>query len=357
MGQAVAKNVGDQAGAAQGQLNKAKTGFANASSAGATNYNAFDAQHSTADSAQANADKAAAGYSGPQSLNDTDPTLAGNVGEAASRVNAAKTEDGLAGDIAQTYGASGASGGAGGALNSFLLSGSAGGAGAMDDLQKQYGHLGDEYGKAESDSAKAAEKAAADTSANATKWGDVASQKRAEADKQAQLKAGIPKPVPKTQAESSNMMWGVDPKNLKDVAARKDEIAKYTMAMQMTTQEQMDQSFEDFNSVMSPTVIAQNWAGKQDMTQKAAQDAYGGLSLDGKDAKSSASGSTTKTHIPWDRFGAQGFWVWRQMTPDQWADLNSKPANGPNGMQAWIATRADQLRNGHGTYDRNRKGY
>ncbi len=150
---------------------------------------------------------------------------------------------------------------------------------------------------------------------------------------------------------------GIDPKDLNAVAKRKDEIAKYTMAQQMTTQEQMDQSFEDFGSAgFSPSIVATNFAGVQDPTQKAAQSAYGNLSLDGAGAKSSASGSTTKTHIPWDRAGVDGFWVWRQMTPDQWADLNSKPANGPNGMQSWIQMRSAQLHAGHTTYDRSRKG-
>lgn len=64
----------------------------------------------------------------------------------------------------------------------------------------------------------------------------------------------------------------------------------------------------------------------------------------GSTQQAGQSGSTTGTPISWDRSGVNGFFVYRQMTPDQWEVLNKKPPDGPNGQLAWITARAAELR-------------
>lgn len=58
----------------------------------------------------------------------------------------------------------------------------------------------------------------------------------------------------------------------------------------------------------------------------------------------SASGSTHGDHIPWGQATSnptQAFWVYRQMTPAQWQEINSLPHNG---QKEWIAKRLQQIR-------------
>lgn len=365
MGQKVAGDVGAAAGKATQQLAGAQDKFATQRAAGSNEFNPYDAQWSSATDAKAKSEKGP--YSGPKDVNDTDPTLAGNVSDAVARVNSTKTAAGQQQALSNAYGpAGGPSGTGGGALDSFLLS--TGGGSAMADLQKQYGDLGDKYSAATQQSAAQAGQSATDSAANAQKWGAVATQKGADMQGRTDAKAAEEKkfmPPHRYEQTFGNaggdtpanrqafMMSGVDQKDPSAVAARQAEIAQYEAAQKMTTQQQMDSTFEDFNdfSGLSGSTTLSMLGGSNVNAQTLAQKQYGsGLSLDkgNQSAVNAASGSTSQNHIPWDKAGVDGFFVWRQMTPQDWATLNSKPKNGPNGQIAWINTKEQELRNARG---------
>ncbi len=132
------------------------------------------------------------------------------------------------------------------------------------------------------------------------------------------------------------MMSGVDQKNPAAVKKRQEEIAAYQKASATTMQNDMDSTFNDINSYMSPSVILQQAGGGKDATQSAAQKQYNG------GGTASQSGSTDNNVIPWGKVGADGFFVWRSMTPDDWKTING--LNG-NSQRKWIDDRAQQLRN------------
>ncbi len=136
------------------------------------------------------------------------------------------------------------------------------------------------------------------------------------------------------------MMTGVDQGNPEAVKKRQAEIDQYMKAQEMTTQNIMDATFGDFNSVMSPSTIITHATGNKDQTQKYAQDQFN------KGGTASASGSTDQNHIPWDKAGVDGFFVWRQMTPKDWAELNKLPRQSifGNDQKGWISTKARLLR-------------
>lgn len=149
------------------------------------------------------------------------------------------------------------------------------------------------------------------------------------------------------QNRQAYAMTGVDTSDPKAVAKRQALFDAYQKATSLTTQNQMDQSFNDFNSVMSPVNWATDAAGVRDPAHDSLQKGYGGgLSLDkGNQGNVNANtGSTNQDAIPWNKVGMNGFFVYANMSPDDWKTLNSKPQNGPNGQVAWINTRAAQLR-------------
>ncbi len=135
------------------------------------------------------------------------------------------------------------------------------------------------------------------------------------------------------------MMSGVDQKDPQAVVKRQAEIANYYAAQKMTAQQQMDATFGDFNSAMSPTTMIANATGNKDQTQQAAKGQYGFLSVDG-------GGKAAADHIPWDKAGVDGFFVWRQMTPGDWAELSKLPRSSifGNTQAAWIQEKARRLR-------------
>ncbi len=133
------------------------------------------------------------------------------------------------------------------------------------------------------------------------------------------------------------MMNGVDKGDARAVAKRQAEIANYYGAQKMTTQQQMDTTFADFNTAFSPSAGIATLSGNQDQTQNAAKNQYGFLSVDG-------GGKAAAQHVPWDKAGVDGFFVWRQMSPSDWQEISGKPASGPNGQLAWIQEKARRLR-------------
>ena len=92
-------------------------------------------------------------------------------------------------------------------------------------------------------------------------------------------------------------------------------------------------------SVLSPVSWVTDAMGVREPIQ-----GYGTKTFHGNDGTS--SGSTSGVKIPWTKAGGDwttGFWVWRQMTPEQWEILDKKPPNGKNGQQAWIENRYMEL--------------
>lgn len=330
----------------------------------------------TAAQMQANADKT---YTGPGGLYD-----AAGYQQAQNADNYAQNQLnalGSAGGVQALIQQGNPGGNASTSAFSAGLTGSAGQS-QFDKLRAQFSPDKD-FQKAQADAGKTAAQAKLDSAKNADDWAAMAgvqgtaeekqkaydqaqadAKKSNAADAAAKADQRMPdKPFTETygqdtpETRQAYMMQGVNQNDAAAVAKRQGEIANYTAAMQMTTQEQMQQTFNDINSVMSPSNWFANAAGIQDPTMIAAQKAFGGLSFDGQNADGSAkhstkSGSTSAMHIPWDKAGVDGFFVWRQMTPDDWKTLNAKPENGANGQKAWIAEKARQLREAQ--YDSDR---
>jgi hypothetical protein len=141
------------------------------------------------------------------------------------------------------------------------------------------------------------------------------------------------------------MMTGVDMSDPKAVAARQAEIDAYKKAQHLTDQQQLDRTFNDINTVFSPSNWIANALGVKDPTQQYAQKQFN------PNGVASQTGSTSNDAIPWDRMGVDGFFVWRSMTPEDWKVLNSKPLNGMQGQRAWIENRAWQLRQAQAAAD------
>lgn len=311
-------------------------------------------------------EKAAGTYSGPGSLGDTkgiDDTYAKALG-AQQNLNALGTEGGQQALIQQQN----AQGNTGTSKFSSGLTNAAG-RGDFDKLRAHFNPQGD-LDKAVAKSGADADAAKALSAKNASEWAKAAGVKGTQEQEkaawdQAQAKAATDKldaaakaadaVVPSKSYEqtyakgvggsgdteenrTAYMMSGVDTKNPAAVAARKAQIEAYKKAMHLTDQQQLDRGFNDFNSVMSPSVIVQNAMGQQDATAKYAQGAFN------KNGTASQTGSTSNNAIPWDRMGADGFFVWKSMTPEDWDTLNKLPANGGSGQRNWIGVRAQQLR-------------
>lgn len=206
--------------------------------------------------------------------------------------------------------------------------------------------------KAEGDEKTAADAAAASEKDAATSKADAA---RTEALNQVPTKAyeqSYDKDTPENR--QAYMMQGVDTSDPQAVAQRKAQIDAYTKAMTLTTQNQMDQTFNDFNSVFNPGNWVGDAVGVRDPAHDYLQKNYGGgLSFDkgNQSAVNANTGSSNQDAIPWNKVGMNGFFVYTHMTPDEYALLNSKPQNGPNGQVAWINTRAAQLREYQAEHD------
>ncbi len=297
--------------------------------------------------------KANGAYSGPGGLGD----VAGYQGAvdaakaAQDNLDALKTPGGIQALEQQKNSA----GNAGTSGFSAGLVGSAGQKG-FQALRSQFNPAAD-TAKAETDAAPKADQAKMDSAANAADWAkaagvrmdkDTARQAYAQAEatqkKKDQDEATTKRlaQIPKDPKQVQNFFYGVNMQDPKEMQQRSDEYKAYTAAMATDTNQNINNYFEDFNSVASPVNWVTNAAGVrdpvQDMETRSTHAAEG-----------AASGGTNGRNIDWQSAGPAGFWVWRNMTPDDWKTLNSKPRNGGNGQRAWIQTRLNQLMNDKGT--------
>lgn len=310
-------------------------------------------------------------YTGPTGLDTAAATTAAQ--SADQQLNALSSRDPLLnqGGVQALVQANGTTGSEGASALSGSLIGAAGRQN-FDALRAKFNPNKD-LNDAQTAAMKTAADAKLSSDANAKGWGAAAGQAQSDqdaataqsakdaADKKAKTDA-MDKAIPTQsydetygngkggdtdQNRVNYMMQGIDSSDPAAVAKRVNEIGAYSAAMGMTTQNQLDQTFADFNSVFSPSSAIAQASGNKDPTQTAAQNQYGFLNADhpgNQIANANASGSTSAMHIPWDKAGPDGFFVWKSMTPNDWQVLNSKPSDGPNGQQAWIKTRGQQLR-------------
>lgn len=184
MGQRVYGDVSEKAQKASNQLNQ-----------DANNYG-YDVQRGTVQGPRDPNDltqdegtvakNAVKSYSGPKSLDDYDPTLAGNVNQASLDVQAAADPNQRGSVVQETFGAQGASGVGGSALDNFLVGASPAGE-QLAGLGSKYKGLLDSLGLAETDSYAKSQLAMAQSGANAGQWAqlgtNIAAKKAADAEK------------------------------------------------------------------------------------------------------------------------------------------------------------------------------
>ncbi len=189
MGTKVLGEVGGKLDKAKQQVSNDQTDFSDAVQGGEVQGpiadwgNMSNPGNPTLDTAKQNAGKT---YGGPTSLEGFDPTLAGNVNDAAAKAKQAADQSTRGSVIQETYGAQGASGAGGSALDNFLVSQSPAGS-ELDKLGPQQKALLDSLGLSEKNADDTAKAGAAQSDANAKKWGDFASQKQTSQEQQPQL--------------------------------------------------------------------------------------------------------------------------------------------------------------------------
>ncbi len=306
----VSSQVGKQAGDATNELNTAVDQFGKKSTAGTNAYDA-NAGGSSADAAA----KAGQGYSGPNSLSDVDANLETNIKSAANRVNAANTQEGQVSELGKAYGGMSSSTQGGGGLDSFLLSGAGGGisgGGAMADLTAQYGDLAKTGYDANHASIEQGQKAADATAANQKLWSGQAATKQTEEDKHAAA--------------------------LKSFHDDAEMNAKFEQAMQHNTEDDINNAFSEFNSAASPISMIAEATGNRDPIHDYGTKQWNHTQDD--KAGKRADGSTNGQHIWWQPNQKN---VYKQMTPDQWAELNSLPKGRQN---VWLEKRRQEIEKG-----------
>ena len=127
-------------------------------------------------------------------------------------------------------------------------------------------------------------------------------------------------------------MGGITP-GTPEYKQRSEELA----AFQKATQTNAGDSLRDVVNATSPSQGIAQAAGQRNPLG----DYFTGAYHKGSGAE---SGSTNSDHIPWGeatRTPAEAFWVFRQMNPAQWQELNSLPHNN---QREWILKRSLQLR-------------
>lgn len=132
--------------------------------------------------------------------------------------------------------------------------------------------------------------------------------------------------------QEANVMAGIEnnPEAMKQRAAELD-------AFNAATKTNAGDSARDFVNAISPSQMVAEATGNRNPLGDYMTGTYhpqGG----------SASGSTHGDHIPWGestRSPTEAFWVFRQMNPAQWNELNSLPHNG---QKEWIMKRLQQIR-------------
>ncbi len=287
--------------------------------------------------------KAGQQYTGPEGLDDAAAAQAAE--KAQQQLGALKDNNGIQALVNE----SGPSGTQGADKLSASLIGQAG-RGDFDALRAKFNPNKDLL-DAQANAVKTAAQAKEDSAKNASAWGDAAKAKGASDAQMADVNSKNDatakaardaasqerlNTVPVDEANQGNPLAGIDASNPEEFQKRTAEIAAWNAAQKSTTNDTVNNAFEDFNSVMSPVNWATNAAGVRDPGQDyETKNAHGG--------SGAASGGTNGRNIDWAAAGPQGFWVFRSMTPDDWKTLNSKPRNGANGQGAWIKTKFNQL--------------
>lgn len=342
--------AGVAAGAA-GQLGAVKDAFGNAVAAGTVT--GPNGEPLTAAEMQARSE---AGYTGPMGLND-----AAGYAEAVKAAEQAQQQLGALGSTGGIQALLDRSHPEGSGTSKFssMLAGAAGKQG-FDALRARFNPNADLL-KAGTEAEKQATTAKASSTANAAEWAKAAGLQldketaqaahdqqvaKESADKQsAATKARLSQVPPvkmyagsmlEGQADANNKYYGVDMNNAEEKAAREKEYALYEKAQHGDTKDDVNNAFEDMNSVMSPINWILNAGGWRDAGQDYFTQQYHANSGE-------ASGGSKGRNINWSAVGPAGFWVWRNMTPGDWVTLNAKPRNGSNGQGAWIAQRLQDL--------------
>lgn len=176
MGNRVASNIQDDARAAGNKISsdQRKFGYASqGSEVGGPDEQAFgnaSANLYSSGQAQANAQR---GYAGPQTLDDMDAGLSGQVSDAVARIQGAQGVGQSAGnELRKTYGGQAATGTGGSALDSFLMGSTSGD--TFGALNSNYGDLQTKLGLANTQAGSQADAARARSTAAASRWGELA---------------------------------------------------------------------------------------------------------------------------------------------------------------------------------------
>ncbi len=201
-----------------------------------------------------------------------------------------------------------------------------------------------------------AKQAKADSETNAKAWGDAATAKGEQQKLQEDIKTKNDaaaktgrdaarqeraSDVPATPDEANDPFYGIDKSDPEDVKQRQEELARFTKAKQSTTNDTINNAFEDFNAYFSPINVGLNAAGVRDPGQD--YETKSVHPMEGADSRGQDPSVTNGRNIDWAATGPYGFYVWRNMTPDDWKTLTSKPRNGPNGQGAWVMKKAAML--------------
>jgi hypothetical protein len=179
MGQRLVADVGAQASKAGQEMTSAEREYGyrvGAGTLGGPDDNAFvNGKNSNLYGDGEAAAKAEGGYTGPQSLDDLNPDLYGDVKDAVSRVKNAQDPNMIGTELAKAYGGQAAGGAGGSALDAFLTGQTS--SAELSGLNDSYGGLMDSLGIAEKDAGAQADAATTKSQAAAQRWADLAAGK------------------------------------------------------------------------------------------------------------------------------------------------------------------------------------
>ncbi len=278
--------------------------------------------------------KAGQTYSGPEGL---DTTQASQDAEAANQqLNAIGSAGGVQALVNQ-----GQSGTAGAdALSGSLIN--AAGRKDFDGLRARFNPSKDIL-DAQKAAGETAKKAKADSETNAKAWGSQAQAAKATKDemdannakndaaaKANREKPGAADPVATTPEEMQDPRYGIDKTNPQAVAKRAGEMAEFQKAMATNASDHIRSGLSD------ASIVSRLWeagGGGNDPFTGAAQ----GLHMKTEGDKPNDSGGIGQ-HIWWK---PGHFYVYQQMTPDQWQELRSLT---PRQQGTWLDSKAEQLR-------------
>lgn len=268
-------------------------------------------------------------YSGPEGLDTTQATK--DTDAAQQNLDALKDSSGVQALVND----SGQSGTTGADRLSGALIGQAGRK-DFDALRAKF-NPNKELHDAQDAAVKQAADAKASSEANASAWGERANAEQARQanatqatpDAQKQRNPALDK-VPAQGAES-NIMAGLE----NDPEAQKQRGAEFD-AFKKATQSDAGDSARDVVNATSPSQWIAEATGNRNPLGDYFTSSY-------HPNEGNASGSTHGDHIDWGgalTTPAESFWVYRQMDPAQWKEINSLPHNR---QKEWIGKRLQQI--------------